>query len=103
MPSVTIRRRFLCRLLATGTLAVLLVMPAAYAQRPGPPGDGSPAPVRQLSLDEAVAIVLERTGGRVVRADPAQQGDRLVYHIRVLTGEGRVRTYRVDAATGDVR
>jgi hypothetical protein len=57
----------------------------------------------RLSLDEAAALVRQRTGGRVVRADRRQQGDRLIYEIRILTDDGRVRTYRVDAATGAMR
>ena len=72
----------------------------------GPAADPAPesdlGPQVALSLDEAVALVRERTGGRVVRADPLQQGERLVYEIRVLTADGRVRTYRVDAANGAV-
>lgn len=68
-------------------------------QRPSPREEGEVS----LSLDEAAALVRQRTGGRVVRADRRQQGDRLVYEIRVLTDDGRVRTYRVDAATGAMR
>lgn len=68
-------------------------------QRPPPREE----PEVRLSLDEAAAMVRQRTGGRVVRADRRQQGDRLVYEIRVLTDDGRVRTYRVDAATGAMR
>ena len=50
-----------------------------------------------------MALVRERTGGRVVRAGPRQQGERLFYEVRVVTDDGRVRTYQVDAANGAMR
>lgn len=56
-----------------------------------------------ISRDEAVAMVREQTGGKVVRVDSKNQGGSVVYHIRVLTPDGRLREYRVDAATGSVR
>ncbi len=45
-------------------------------------------------------MVRERTGGKVVRADRRTDKGRAVYRIRVLTADGRVREYRVDAMTG---
>jgi uncharacterized membrane protein YkoI len=35
-----------------------------------------------------------------VRAEERQQGDRVVYRIRLLGDDGRVFEVRVDAATG---
>ena len=83
---------------------IIAVAPAAVdAQRPPPPPGDLTVPAAELSLDEAVALVRERTGGRVVRAGPRQDGDRLFYDVRVVTEDGRVRTYEVDAANGAMR
>jgi uncharacterized membrane protein YkoI len=56
-----------------------------------------------ISEDAAVALVREQTEGKVVRVDRKVEGGALVYHIRVLSPDGRLREYRVDAATGTVR
>lgn len=48
-------------------------------------------------------MVRERTGGKVVRVERRTDSGELVYHIRVLTPDGSLREYRVDAATGDIR
>lgn len=88
-------------------LAGLLVTSAAVAGKPKSagagraPADQTPAESREaISKDAAVAMVRERTGGTVVRADRAADKGRTVYRIRVVTAEGRVREYRVDATTG---
>ena len=51
------------------------------------------------SLDEAVSEVRQRNKGKVLSADTVQNGDRSVHRIRMLN-KGRVRGYRIDAATG---
>lgn len=56
-----------------------------------------------LSEDEAVALVRERTDGKVVRVDRTLEGTDVVYRVRVLSPDGRLREYRVDAATGRMR
>ena len=88
-------------------LAGLLATVPADAAKPGGADrkrDGAeeaPAvPRAVMSKDAAVALVRERSGGKVVRADRNEQGGRVVYRIRVLTADGRVREYRVDATTG---
>jgi hypothetical protein len=88
-------------------LAGLLVTSVAVAGKPKSAGAGrataeqTPAEAREtISKDAAVAMVRERTGGTVVRADRGADKGRTVYRIRVVTAEGRVREYRVDATTG---
>ncbi|MCC5811481.1 MAG: PepSY domain-containing protein [Ectothiorhodospiraceae bacterium] len=71
-------------------LAMSLTAPPAMAQQ-------------AVSLNQAVEMVREQSGGRVLRAETVQQGDRQVHRIRVLVQEGQVRVYRVDAATGRIR
>ena len=49
-----------------------------------------------LSLSQAVAQVRARTKGEVVGAETRIQGGREVHHIKVLTKDGKVKTYRVN-------
>jgi uncharacterized membrane protein YkoI len=56
-----------------------------------------------ISQDAAVAMVREQTHGRVVRVARKEEGGKLVYRIRVVTPDGRLRDYRVDATTGEIR
>ena len=60
------------------------------------------APQVAISKDAAVAMVRERTGGKVVRADRREMDGQVTYRIRVVTADGRVREYRVDAITGEM-
>ncbi len=59
-------------------------------------------PHAAISKDAAVAMVRERTGGKVVRADRREKDGQVTYRIRVVTADGRVREYRVDAMTGEM-
>ncbi len=58
---------------------------------------------RRYTLDQAVTLVRDTYGGQVLQATSRKTGERLVYRIRVLTDDGHVRTFVVDADTGDVR
>lgn len=57
---------------------------------------------RGISLAEATSMVRERTGGQVLRAETKRDKGRIVHRIRVLTDDGRVRTWHVDAETGRI-
>lgn len=88
-------------------LAGLLVAVPVGAAKQKSRGNGSvpaeDAPAAQpeaISKDEAVAMVRARTGGKVLRAERGSNQGRAAYRIRVLTPDGRVREYRVDATTG---
>jgi uncharacterized membrane protein YkoI len=50
-------------------------------------------------MREAVSRVRQQTGGRVL--DAQDRGTH--YRIKVLTPEGEVRIFRVDAQTGAIR
>ena len=54
---------------------------------------------RAISMSEAVGRVRQQTGGRVL--DAQDRGNH--YRIKVLTPDGEVRIFRVDARTGAVR
>lgn len=65
--------------------------------------DDGKAARQRLSLDEAVRMVQQRYGARVVRAETRSEGGRAVYHLRLLNSDGRVWTVRVDAQSGAVK
>ena len=56
--------------------------------------------VADVSLDQAVSDVKQRTGGRVLSADTVRKNGRDVHRIRVLNDEGKVRQMRVDGQDG---
>jgi uncharacterized membrane protein YkoI len=55
-----------------------------------------------ISLAEATRMVRDRTNGQVLRAETKRDKGRTVHRIRVLTDDGRVRTWHVDADTGRI-
>lgn len=71
----------------------LLLAGLAFA---GPAGAGN------LSLNDAVTQVRDREDGRVLRAETRREESREEHQVRILTNEGRVRQYRIDASTGAV-
>ncbi len=50
-----------------------------------------------LSLDEAVAEVRAQTGGRILSAKTANDNGGRIHHIRVLTKEGKVQRFQIEA------
>jgi uncharacterized membrane protein YkoI len=100
--SYPVRTSLVLMLLAS----LLVAVPAGAAkQKSGGNGNVAAEDTRAvqpaaISKDEAVAMVRARTGGKVLRAERGSNQGRAVYRIRVLTPEGRVREYRVDAVTG---
>lgn len=71
-----------------------------------PPAVAAPPRVAQadngISLSEATRMVRDRTGGQVLRAETKRDKGRTVHRIRVLTEDGRVQTWHVDAETGRI-
>jgi uncharacterized membrane protein YkoI len=67
------------------------------------PGGAFPelAQANGVSLNQAVAQVQRRTGGRVLSAETRTENGVPVHYIRVLTDNQRVRTIRVDGRTGE--
>jgi hypothetical protein len=52
---------------------------------------------RRTSLDEAVSDARDHYPGRVLSAETRQHNGRDMHNVRILTRDGRVRRYRVDA------
>ena len=56
-----------------------------------------------ISLSQAVALAQGRFPGKVVKAETRQRGGRAEHVVRIINDEGRVRTFRIDAQTGEFR
>ena len=95
--------RVLRRRVAGASQAMLVVLMLALVAPASPAAAQQSLVAGGLSQDEAVALVRERTDGKVVRVDRTLEGSDVVYRVRVLTPDGRLREYRVDAATGRMR
>ncbi|MFI4869105.1 MAG: PepSY domain-containing protein [Steroidobacterales bacterium] len=86
-----------------GALAAALALGAAAPCPASPQADAAPAETRaehELSREQAVALVQQRYGARVVRADIADQNGRHLYVFRLLSPAGKVWIVRVDARSG---
>jgi hypothetical protein len=104
-PPVSPRRR---RRLGRGALAVGIWALLAVGGVSVPSLQAVAEPVRvaqasaSVSLAQATQMVREQTGGQVLRAETKRDKGRAVHRIRVLTDDGRVRTWHVDAETGRI-
>jgi hypothetical protein len=98
------------RALACATVALAIVSGAEGRPVPEPaattPRDAEPtaqiAQQSSLSLAQATAIATRQVQGRVVRAETVNRGGRVIHEIRILGEDGRVRTVRIDAETGQM-
>ena len=96
---------------SVGVAAVALALaagPLAAGAQAAPPAVsrvavGRPSPPHpRVSMDKAVRLAQRRFRARVVRAETQTDGDRTIYVLRMLDGNGRVFAVRVDAASGDI-
>jgi len=55
-----------------------------------------------ISLDEATKQIIEGTNNRVLGATTEIIDGRLVHIIKVLTPDGRIQYYKIDAETGEL-
>jgi len=91
-------------------LALLLACPAARAAvvaRSGAGLPGAPALIRvqggDIGASAAAAAARRATGGRVLGVSPRRAGGRVIYRVKVLLPDGRVRSVTVDGSSGEVR
>lgn len=54
-------------------------------------------PVSALTLQEAVAQVERETGGKILSAETIRVGPNVIYRIKVLTPDGRIRVFQLPA------
>jgi hypothetical protein len=74
--------------------ASLVALPAVAQEAP------PPIEIRGQREDAGARVrQVERSGGRVLQAEPMQHGGREVYRFKVLTPEGRVRVLQGDPRT----
>ena len=54
-----------------------------------------------MTLSEAVESVRQRTDGRIVSAETKTKNGNEVHHIKVLTKDGKVKTYKIQGRKSD--
>ena len=59
-------------------------------------------PRARISVDQAVSMAERRYNARVVKVESREDGDRVIYVLRLLNDSGRVWTVKVDAITGSM-
>jgi len=57
----------------------------------------------RIGQGQAVAFARQATGGRVLDVQTQNMGGRVVYLVKVLMPDGRVRIVAVDGETGQIR
>lgn len=57
---------------------------------------------RRISLEQAIAIALQRVPGNVVKAELDNDDGHLVYEIDIRTANGAKYEVKVDANTGQI-
>ena len=58
------------------------------------------APERRATLDDAISEAREDVPGRVLSAETVRENGQEVHRLRILSEDGRVRRYNMDAETG---
>lgn len=86
-------------------VAAFLAMPGLVTCASAFGSDTSPHPVTivaqaGITAEEAAAMIQARTGGRILAVKTIRSQGRVVYRVKVLTSEGEIRIFHVDAATG---
>lgn len=82
-------------------LLLMVVMPA-HARPQVQPGIIVPIMLAEVDSSSAARIVERRTGGKVLSVHRQEKKGRVMYRVKVLLPEGRVRTVSVDAETGQM-
>jgi uncharacterized membrane protein YkoI len=84
-----------CRLTAVLLALALTPAPGWAAESAGTARAAEP-----LSREQAVTLVQRRYAARVVRTELSEQGGRRIYVFRLLSGDGKIWTVRIDAYSG---
>ncbi|WP_341937653.1 PepSY domain-containing protein [Marinimicrobium sp. C2-29] len=96
----------LARRLALGArLLLVLIAASGTAFTVAAPAHGaSPMVLAQseerISASQAAAIVQKHYGGKVLKVQSTQKNGRLIYRVKILLDNGRVRNVGVDAQSG---
>lgn len=57
---------------------------------------------QEISSSEAADTVEQRFGGRVLKVETSREGGGVVYRVKILQDDGRIRTVSVDAKSGRI-
>jgi len=84
--------------------AMTLGQPASAAAQPAEEGEeAQERPPGPADLAEAIEIAEKHTGGKAASAETVERDGRQVHEVRIYLDDGqRVRTVRVDPATGAI-
>jgi uncharacterized membrane protein YkoI len=55
-----------------------------------------------ISEQQAIAVVKQNFGGKVLKAKFIEQPSASFYKVKLITKEGRVKQVRVDSRTGEI-
>ncbi|MDQ2076287.1 PepSY domain-containing protein [Marinimicrobium sp. ABcell2] len=76
---------------------------ATYAQTAAPASvQNGTAAGAQIAAADAAEIVRKQYGGRVMGVEARQRDGRVIYQVRILQENGRMRTVRVDGNSGKI-
>ena len=56
--------------------------------------------VLPLTANSVAELARKKTGGKVLSVKEETLADRLIFHVKVLHNNGKVKIYRVDSNTG---
>jgi uncharacterized membrane protein YkoI len=95
-------RLFSCLLLLAITAGPGAAVTHAQTSTPAQAQNGTPAGA-QIAPADAAEIVRKQFGGRVMGVETRQREGRVIYQVRILQENGRMRTVSVDGQTGKIR
>lgn len=96
----------LARRLALGARLLLMLIAASGTAftLAAPAHSAAPMVLAQseerISASQAAAIVQEHYGGKVLKVQSTQKNGRVIYRVKILLDNGRVRNVGVDAQSG---
>jgi hypothetical protein len=93
---ITLSKRGMLLLLAL----LLMVVAPVHAKPSHNRAAAAPLLLAQIDGAGAARIVERSTGGKVLSVNRQEKKGRIMYRVKVLLPEGRVRTVMVDAETG---
>lgn len=59
-------------------------------------------PAARFSPAQAAALVQKQFGGKILKVDTFERGGRVIYRVKILQEDGRIRTLNVDGQSGKV-
>ncbi|WP_036188651.1 PepSY domain-containing protein [Marinimicrobium agarilyticum] len=95
-------RAITLRLALALSLAWTLGLPVPFAGLPSAMPAAEAQPAARFSPAQAAALVQKQVGGKVLKVDTFERGGRVIYRVKILQQDGRIRTLNVDGQSGKV-